>query len=125
MDLLFLFWAVSAGILCGVSLLVLAIVFCVAMTGFLIILEMIPNTKASSVLVLRSESVETNWEEIEKVIKHNTRYYKEKSRNIRKHNVEVIIELKTSHEEEMLKALREFDTLSQISYLTHDGELRI
>ena len=125
MDLLFLFWAVSAGILCGVGLTLLAVATSATMTLFLLVLQMIPTSKASAVLVLRSENEEPDWDELKSIISKNCRYFKEKSRNIQKNRVEVIYELKCHNSEDMLKELKGINQLVQISYLTHDGELRV
>ena len=53
LDLLYLFWSVSAGIIVGVGLYVLAFVMCIVMTILLLVLDMVPNAKASDLLVLR------------------------------------------------------------------------
>lgn len=125
MDLLYLFWSVSAGIICGVGLYILSISLCVIMTLLLYILELIPNAKASSLLVLRSASAETDWEEIKNIVGKNSKYWKEKSRSIKLEETEMIIELKTSKEEILLKELRDLKHLSQINFLSYDGESRI
>lgn len=53
LDLLYLFWTISVGIISGVGLSVLAIGLCIVMTTLLLVLEMLPNSKANSLLVLR------------------------------------------------------------------------
>ncbi len=55
LDLLYLFWAVSAGIICGVGLRLLAVLLCVMMTVMILVLQNIPNVKASNVLVIRAK----------------------------------------------------------------------
>lgn len=124
LDLLYLFWTISAGIICGVGLSLLALALCAVMTVMLLVLEMIPNSKASAILVLRSGS-DVNWDAVRHIVKEHTKYYKEKSRSISNRETEVIYEVKTAQEETLVKALREEQGLEQIRFLSHDGEYRI
>lgn len=125
LDLLYLFWSISAGIICGVGLYLLAVIFCIAMTALLMLLEKVPNAKASALLVLKSSSKEIDWENVRNIIGKYSKYWKEKSRSIKNGDTEVIIELKTSKEEAILKELTELNCFRQMNFLSHDGELRV
>lgn len=125
LDLLYLFWTISAGIICGVGLSVLALSLCIVMTVLLLLLEMIPNSKASALLIIRTDDTEVDWEEVVKLIGKYTKYYKEKSRSIKNMDTELIYEVKISDEETLIKALRQNEKLKQIQFLSHDGEYRI
>lgn len=125
LDLLYLFWTISAGIICGVGLSVLALCLCIVMTVMLLVMESIPNSRASAILVIRTDCLDVDWKETEKIIKQYAGYYKEKSRCIKSQEIEVIYELKTSKEEELVKALQSKADIQQISFLRHDGEYRI
>ena len=124
MDLLYLFWSISAGIICGVGLYILAFLLCIIMTVLLLVLEKFPNIKASSLLVIRASSKELNLKTVENIIDKHSKYWKEKSRSIKNGETEIIIELRTS-EEELLKELEAIESLHQINFLSHDGEYRI
>lgn len=124
-DLLFLFWAVSAGIICGVGLYILAVILCIVMTIMLTILEWIPTSRANALLVLCSCKEDMNWDEVKKVIGRYCRYCKEKSRSIRNGETEVIIEIRTSKEGELLKELKNIKEIQKVNFLVHDGEYRI
>ena len=123
-DLLYIFWAVSSGIIVGVQLELLAIALCAVMTVLLLILESIPVSKASSLLIIRIGKQEFDWDNLNKIISTYARYHKEKSKNIRKEDTEVIIELRCSKENELLDELRKIEAIDQISYLEYDGEYR-
>lgn len=124
MDLLYLFWSVSAGIICGVGLYILAVTLCFIMTLLILILEKAPNIKASSLLIIRAHSAEFDWEYISDVIDKHSKYWKEKSRSIKNGETEVIIELK-AREEALINELEEIEGIHQINFLAHDGEFRI
>lgn len=123
LDILYLFWSISAGIICGVGLTLLAMLLCIVMTILLLGVSLIPNSRAVSVLVLRSCSGEVDWEEVDRVIHEYAKNRKEKSRSIKNSETEVIYELTVSKEDELLKRLKEFN-LAQINFLSHDGEFR-
>lgn len=123
LDILYLFWSISAGIICGVGLTMLAILLCVVMTVLLFGVSLIPNSRTESVLVLRTYDSEVDWEEVDRIIHGYARNRKEKSRSIRNNETEVIYELTISKENELLERLRQFH-FTQINFLSHDGEFR-
>lgn len=125
LDLLYLFWAVSAGIIVGVGLYILAFVLCIVMTILLLVLDMIPNAKAPELLVLRGVSEDMDYDKLEDTLKSNSKYHKEKARTIKNGEVELIIEIRTSGKDELLQALTETGIYTQINCLSHDGESRI
>ncbi len=125
LDLLYLFWSLSAGIICGVGLKVLAAVLCVVMTALLLLLQLVPNSKASSLLVIRSRSDEVDWAAVKKLICSYSKNVKEKSRSFQSGETEVIYELTAVGKEELLKELQKDEKFSQINFLSFDGEYRI
>lgn len=123
-DLLYLFWSVSAGIIVGVGLYILAFVLCIIMTVLLLILDLVPNSKASDLLVLRGLG-EIDYDKIYGIIKGNSKYYKEKARCIKGANeTELIIELRSKDKEVLLQLLRDTNQFTQINCISHDGECR-
>ena len=124
MDLLYLFWSISAGIIVGVGLYVLAFVLCIVMTVLLLVLDLVPNAKAPDLLVLRALATEVDYGEVEKILKENCKYHKEKSRSIKNGESELIIEIKTAKKEELLEAFSKVKCMTQINCISHDGECR-
>ncbi len=125
LDLLYLFWSVSAGIIVGVGLYVLAFILCIVMTILLLILDIIPNAKAPDLLVLRGAADGMDYGAVEKILKECCKYHKEKSRTIKNHEAELIIEVRASDREELLRRLGAMDKLTQVNCIAHDGECRI
>lgn len=124
-DLLYLFWSISTGIIVGVGLYVLALVLCIVMTILLIVLDMVPNAKAPDLLVLRAEADKVDYAELEKIMKEHCKYHKEKSRCIKNGESELIIEIKSSKKEELLQKLTAKEYLTQVNCISHDGECRV
>lgn len=124
-DLLYLFWSISTGIIVGVGLYVLALVLCIVMTILLIVLDMVPNAKAPDLLVLRAEADKVDYAELEKIMKEHCKYHKEKSRCIKNGESELIIEIKSSKKEELLQKLTAKEYMTQVNCISHDGECRV
>ena len=125
MDLLYLFWSISAGIIVGVGLYLLSFVLCIVMTVLLLVLDLVPGAKAPDLLVLRALAAEVDYEQIEKILKGNCSYHKEKSRCIKNGESELIIEIRTKKKEALLEAFSKVKCLTQINCISHDGECRV
>lgn len=125
LDLLYFFWSISAGIICGVRLTVLAIFLCVFMTAMIFVLQLIPNAKASSIIVLRTSQKNVDWIAVSEILKRHGKNVREKSRSIKSGQVELIYELTTEDEEKLVSELSSYEKLEQINLLSHDGEYRV
>lgn len=124
LDLLYLFWSVSTGIICGVGLHLLAVVLCAVMTALVLLLQLVPNVRANSVLVVRADRP-ADWAALKGTLGKYGKNVKEKSRTVQHGETEVIFELTCTKEEELMAALQEMGCFTQISFLAHDGEFRI
>ena len=91
MDLLFLFWSIGVGIICGASLYSVAIVGSLVVTVVLLVLSLTPVVRAPFLLVVNGED-----EELEKAVlaavEHHTRAYRVKSRNRSRGHMDLIVE---------------------------------
>lgn len=125
MDLVYLFWSVSAGIICGVGLHTLAVCLCVITTFLLLGLQSLPSIKASSVLVLRTRDKTLDWDQVEQLVKENSSRYKEKARSYQSGETEVIYELIPRKEQQLLDLLGQMEGLQYVGILSHDGEYRV
>ncbi len=125
LDLLYLFWSVSAGIIVGVGLYILTFVLCIVMTVLLLVLDLVPNAKAPDLLVLRALASEIDYGEVESLLKKNCKYHKEKSRIIKNGETELIIEIRTAKKEELLEGFSKIRCMTQINCISHDGECRV
>lgn len=124
-DLAYLFWAISEGIIIGVNLYVLGIILCIIMTVLLILLNMVPNVKAPALLVLRSADKALDYDGLYKMISSNCKYYKEKARCVKGGETELIIEVRTKNKEALLQELYKMNQFTQVNWISHDGECRV
>lgn len=125
LDLLFLFWTISAGIICGVNLKALALVLCAVMTFLILILQMIPQMSTPSVLLIKGDSKEADWEGIKACVSEHTKAAKLQTEGFRAGQTELIYEVRVKADSRLISELQKFDSLQSVNLLTHDGELRV
>lgn len=121
MDLAFLFWAISAGIICGAGLVEIAIILSVVATIVIFALDRIPVIKTPMILVVNA-GADSDAEILEK-IRENTSYYEEKSRVITDGVLELVYELRTKDGALLSKAVSAVSGVNSVSVMSHDGEV--
>lgn len=124
LDLLYLFWAISLGIICGVRVYVLAGLLCAAMTILLYILERLPGAKASILIVIRSKK-ENSVEAITEVLKKNCKHVKENSCIVKSGERELIFEIDVQKEDVLLQEFENMSGITSVNILRHSGERRL
>lgn len=123
LDLLYLFWSISAGIICGVGLYGLAIALCAIMTILIFILDHLPEGKSPTVLIVRSDkSVQGNI--IDTELRKHCRYYRSSSVNISGDEKESLFEIVTTEKGKIVDAINGIDGVHYVSCLDSDGEMR-
>ena len=121
MDLIFLFWSISSGIICGASMYEIAIISSLIITIGLFLLELTPFGNATMLLVINCDALEAEMEVMEQV-KTFTKYPKVKSRNVTKSGMDMVVECKVAKEAELIAGLNSTAHVVGVSLLAHDGE---
>lgn len=122
MDLMFLFWAVSIGIICGAGLAVYAIALSVLLTICVILLNFLPIAKAPMILIVNSKNLNSE-NEIMKCVSSFAKHTKVRARNISSTQLSLTIELRTADGGDLVKSINNIDDIISVSLLTHDGEV--
>ena len=122
MDLAFLFWSISIGIICGAGLYEIALVTSVGVTVFILVLDMLPVGKAPMMLVVNSSEMNGEKAVLDVVGKY-ARYYKVKSRNLSNGRLDLVIELKVKEESALVSEVAALDGMLSASMISHDGEV--
>ena len=121
MDLLFLFWSIGVGIICGAGLYSVAIVGSLVVTVVLLVLSLTPVVRAPFLLVVNGED-----EELEKAVlaavEHHTRAYRVKSRNRSRGHMDLIVEVRVKEGGDLLREVAAIPSVEEASLLSHDGE---
>ena len=122
MDLVFLFWSISIGIICGAGLYEVALVTSVAVTVFILVLDMIPVSKAPMMLVVNSSKMDDEQAVLDVVSKY-AKSYKVKSRNLSKGRLDMVVELRVKDESGLVSEVAALDGMVGASLIAHDGEV--
>lgn len=122
MDLVFLFWAISAGIICGAGFAVIAVIASAVLTLGLLLADHLPIAKSPQILLVNASSFE-NEEKIMETVKKYCSLYKVKARNLTQDHLDMAIEVRVKEEGSLMKGLMEVDNVISASLIAHDGEV--
>lgn len=126
LDLFFLFWAISVGIICGARLYVLGVVLCVVVTVALFVSERLESPVKLNMLIVRLADTQSAIA-LDEALKSKdiTSYIRLKNKTVSGKSVEVIYEYKTKDELKLEKLLDDNEQVITYSYMNYDRETRI
>lgn len=122
LDLVFLFWSIAVGICCGAHVTEIAIVLSVLLTILVIVLDRLPIGRAPMILVMNLTEGKLEPELMKKVGEF-CKYYKVKSRNMSAGRCNMVVEVRTAKEYEMVQAIEGMTGVESVSLVSHDGEV--
>lgn len=122
MDLAFLFWSISVGIICGATLYEVAAVTSLLITLVMLVLHFVPNAKPALLLIVNAGSASI-MPELEGILKSHSISYKIKSRNVSGNGMNLIVELKTRQEAALVAAVQALEGVTNTTLMEHDGEV--
>ena len=123
LDLLYLFWAISVGIICGAGLYLVAVIVSAVVTLAVFLLGMIPAPKAPYLLVVNASDTAIE-EKLMKTVAEYAKNAKIKSRSMTASSVELIVELSTKNAPALTAAVGKVEGITTLTLMNHDGELR-
>ena len=123
MDLAFMFWAIAAGIACGASMIEIAIIGSLFITIMMFVLDRVPVARAAQILVINVNAGADYMDEVKTAVEEHSKYFKVKSRNVSDTQLDVVVEVFTKDEDELVKAVKGLDKVNSVSLLAHDGEV--
>lgn len=123
MDLVFLFWSISIGIVCGAKLYALAVLLSLVLTVLVFVLDLIPAAKSPMLLVMNGSdaSVETA---LQPILKQQAKAAHVKSRNLTTAGIDLIVELRPNDPAALVQACAALPGVQSVSLLDHDGQIR-
>lgn len=122
MDLVFLFWSISVGIICGAGFALIAVIASIAMTVVVALFTFLPNAKESLVLVVNCDSY-TNEEDLMKAVKESCAYVKVRACNISKVGMNMAIEVRPKDSKVLVDSLMGKSYVSNVSLVDSDGDI--
>ena len=121
LDLAFLFWSISAGIIIGARLVGLAVVLSLVVTCLLFLFQWIPESKSSMLLMVKSGKI-GNAADITSVVRNYDSHAQLKSKSIFGDTMDMVYEIKLPKDEKILEDLRGIEGIQSVSLVSHKGE---
>lgn len=121
MDLIFLFWSISIGIMCGANCISVAILISMGVTLLIFLAVLFPVGKASNILLVNAENY-CDEEKILEIVNNFCSLYKVKARNLTKDHLDMAIEVRVRDGGNLVSSLMEIDSILSASLVNHEGE---
>jgi len=121
-DLMFLFWSISVGIICGAGLAQVAIILSVILTLGILILDRLPVAKAPMILVVNATDLDAE-QNVSRVVGKYAHFFSVKSRNMTADTLDLVLELRTEQGSTLVRDIMALEGITSASLLTHDGEV--
>ncbi len=123
MDLVFLFWSISVGIICGAGLSEIALLVSVVVTLILFVLDRIPVGRAPMILVVNASYSSKIQNSVAALVREFANDYKLKTSRISSGQIDLIYELRIKDGASMIDQLAALPDVHSVSLLSHDGEV--
>lgn len=120
-DLMFLFWSISVGIICGAGLAHVAVVLSAILTLGILVLSHIPVAKAPMLLVVNTSNLNSEKAVIAEVEQFD-KHFHVKSRNMTVSSLDLVVELRTARGSDLVSRVMQLDGVTSVSLLSHDGD---
>lgn len=124
MDLVFLFWSISIGIICGAGMYLIAVLTSLVLTVGLFALELTPAGRASVLLLINMGDLSKE-AQVRQTVQKFTKKMTVKSRNVSRDGVDMILDIKVKEENELLTQLMQIEGVTNVSLMAHDGEVTL
>ena len=121
-DLMFLFWSISVGIICGAGLAQVAVILSIVMTLGILVLDQLPVARAPMILVVNATDLDVE-ARIAEIVTEFDKHFKVKSRNMTASSLDMVIELRTGKGGELVRNVMKQEGVRSASLLSHDGEV--
>ncbi len=123
LDLLFLFWSISTGIICGTGFVEIAFVMSAVMSIVVLGLDFLPFGNSSYIVTISGDA---SFDEdlLLENIKPFGKHVKIRTRSLYDDEQELLLELHTKKCKELVAACKQTDGVTSASLIYHDGEVR-
>ncbi len=124
MDLVFLFWSISVGIICGAGYGFIAVSASVIVSILILFFSKISVGRGTMLLLVNSSTYE-NEEEIMEVVREYCTVYKVKARNLTPNHLDMAIEVSPENQGELVKKLMKLEHIASASIVSHEGDVTV
>ena len=122
LDLVFLFWSISVGIICGAGYAMIAMIASAVITIAIILFEMFPSNTGSVVLIVDATKPEIEKKIID-IVNGYCRQYIIRAKSFTNKSLNMAIEIKTRHSSELISELLNNKEIKSASIVEHNGDI--
>ena len=122
-DLLFLFWSIGTGIICGAGLYKVAVVLAVCVTAAIAILRFIPEGRTGRLLFVGCNG-QISTDDVVKAVSGYGRIISVKSVNVTANGSNSVYEVRVTDADGLVAAVKSLNGVDSVSLISHDGEFR-
>ncbi len=124
MDLVFLFWSITVGIICGAGFALIAVIASLILSVILVIFSKVSEPRGAMILLVNSDNYRDE-EKILAVVAHYCKVYNVRSRNLTKDHLDMAIEVTVDNQGELVRRLVDITSVQSASLVAHDGEVTL
>lgn len=122
LDMMFLFWSIAAGIMCGTGVALYALILSTILTLIVFVFVKLPFIKTPLILIINAND-KNDETELFGIIKQYSKYYEVKAKNVTKKTTDYTLELRSDKSDELVRVLSEKEYIDSLSLLTHNGDI--
>ena len=123
MDLVFLFWSISIGIICGAGFAMIGVIASIVLTIGIVLFSVVPAEKESLILVVNATALVED--QITEVVEKNCRSWKVRARNVSLGNVNIAYEVKAKKPQVLIEQICGITKVTSASLIEHDGDVTV
>ncbi len=116
LDLVFLFWSISAGIICGAGFALIAMLASLVLTVIIVVLLNVKQGRNITLLVVNLTDYESE-KIVMDIINNNCSYSRVRTQNADKQGMNMTIEVRIRERERLLHELMGSDIVSSVSFM--------
>ena len=121
LDLMFLFWAVTAGICYGAHMAEIALILSALLTLLIFVLDEFSVKRGCRLLLVEMRRQEEE-EELLALVREYCKGYKIKTRAVENYGYKMVLEVKVKEEFKLIKCLEQRTQIQAVSLIAHEGE---
>ena len=120
LDLVFLFWSISIGIICGAGFALIAIIASLVLTVVILVLLSVKQDKNITMLTIRSGNYEAE-NIIMDIIRNNCSYSNVRAQNMDKNGMDMTVEVRIGEKERLVHELMKEDFIESVSFVDNSA----
>lgn len=122
LDLIFMFWSISLGIVCGAGMLGLAVMLALGGTVLVFVFYRFPEMRKSMLLVINAADDASVSEAVLKITAKYDKSYSLKSKTLTQGKADILLEIRVKDYEALLQEINAVEGVTSVSVMEHKGD---